>query len=45
MNKFIIKPNTKLNLSKISTSDTGEFKSKKDVADLLKNNIKKMIEL
>jgi len=45
MNKFIIKPNTKLNLSKISTLDTGEFKSKKDAADLLKNNIKKMIEL
>jgi len=45
MNKFIIKPNTKLNLSKISTSDTGEFKSKKDAADLLKKNIKKMIEL
>ena len=45
MNKFTIKPNTKLNLSKISTSDTGEFKSKKDAADLLNNNIKKMIEL
>jgi len=45
MNKFIIKPNFKINLSKVSTSDTGEFKSKKDAADLLKNNIKKMIEL
>ncbi len=45
MNKFIIKPNTKLNLSKISTLDTGEFKTKKDAADLLKKNIKKMVEL
>lgn len=45
MNKFIIKPNTKLNLSKISTSDTGEFKTKKDAADPLKRNIKKMVEL
>jgi PPK2 family polyphosphate:nucleotide phosphotransferase len=44
-NKFKIKPNTKLNLSKISTSNTGEFKTKKDAAELLKKNIKKMIEL
>ena len=43
--KFRIKPNTKLNLSKISTSDAGEFKTKKDAVDLLKDNIKKMIEL
>jgi len=45
MKKFIVKPNTTLSLSKISTSDTGEFKSKKDAGKLLKDNIKKMIEL
>ena len=43
--KFRIKPNTKINLSQISTSDTGNLKSKKDAAKILKNNIKRMIEL
>ncbi len=44
MNKYIIKPNSKLILSKISTSETADLKSKKDAVKLLKSNIKKMIE-
>ena len=39
--EFLAKPNTKIDLSKFSTSSTGGFKSKKD----LKKNIEKMIEL
>ncbi len=43
--EFIVKPGTKVNLSEISTSDTGSFKSKDDVKEILKRNIKKMSSL
>lgn len=45
INKFEVKPNTKVNLSKISTSDTNGFNSKKEAKARLKDNIKKMVEL
>ncbi len=44
-NQFRVMPNTKVELSKISTSDTGKYKSKKEAAAKLKENIKKMAEL
>ena len=44
-NNLIVKPNTKINLSKISTSDTNGFNSKKEAKAMLKDNIKKMVEL
>lgn len=44
-NNLIVKPNTKINLSKISTSDTNGFNSKKEAKARLKDNIKKMVEL
>lgn len=43
--KFRVKPNSKVILSKISTSDTGKYKSKKEAAAMLKENIKKMTVL
>ncbi|GBD89256.1 polyphosphate kinase 2 [bacterium BMS3Abin03] len=43
--KFRVKPNSNVNLSKISTFDTGKYKSKKEAAAMLKENIKKMTEL
>jgi PPK2 family polyphosphate:nucleotide phosphotransferase len=43
--KFLVKPGTNIVLSKISTSGTGSFKSKEDVKDILKKNIKKMTKL
>ena len=43
--KFRVKPNSKIILSKISTSDTGKYKSKKEAAAMLKENIKKMTVL
>ncbi len=42
---LMIKPDTKINLSKISTSDTNGFNSKKEAKTRLKENIKKMAEL
>lgn len=42
---FQIKPGTVVTLSEISTSDTGSFKSKEDVKDILEKNIKKMSSL
>jgi PPK2 family polyphosphate:nucleotide phosphotransferase len=42
---FIVKPGVKVVLSKISTSDTGSFKSKEDAKGILKKNIKKMSSL
>jgi len=42
---LMIKPDTKINLSKISTSDTNGFNSKKEAKTRLKENIKKMVEL
>ncbi len=44
-NSLIVKPNTKINLSKISTSDTNGFNSKKEAKVRLKDNIKKLVEL
>jgi len=44
-NKFRVKPNTKVSLSKISTSDTGEFKLKKEAEVELKENIRRMVKL
>ncbi len=43
--KLIASPGKKLDLSKISTSDTLNFKSKSDTLSLLNKNIKKMFEL
>ncbi len=45
INKFIVKPNLKIDLSIIKTDDTNGFSSKKDAKKVLKNNIKKMIAL
>jgi PPK2 family polyphosphate:nucleotide phosphotransferase len=42
---FIVKPDAKVSLKDISTSDTGDFKSKKDAKKILKKNIKKMYKL
>lgn len=42
---FIVKPNSKVELAKIKTDFTGDYKSKKDAKDDLKKNIKKMIGL
>ena len=42
---FIVKPDTKISLDGVSTSDTGSFKSKKDAEAILKKNIKKMYKL
>ncbi len=43
--KFLAKPGSEIDLSKISTSDTGDFNSKKEAKELLKKNIKEMREL
>ena len=43
--KFLVKPNTKLNLSKLSTSHSGGIESKEGSKSILEENIKKMIEL
>ncbi len=43
--KFIAKPSHKIDLSKISTSDTLDFKSKDEAKQLLKENRKKLFEL
>lgn len=43
--KFVVKPNSKVDLSKIKTSYSGEYKSKSEANDILKKNIKKMAEL
>ncbi len=42
---FIVKPDTKISLSSLSTSNTGSFSSPKDTKAILKKNIKKMYEL
>lgn len=42
---FVIKPDTKINLEKFDTGNTGRLKSKDDAKDLLQKNIKKMTEL
>jgi len=43
--KFLIKPGTKLNLSKYNSSDTGKLSSKKDAVAELRENINTMSEL
>jgi PPK2 family polyphosphate:nucleotide phosphotransferase len=43
--KYFVKHNEKLNLSKISTSDTNGLKSKKDAESKLTKNIKELAEL
>ena len=43
--KFLIKPGTKLNLSKYNSSDTGKLNSKKDAVVELRENIITMSEL
>ena len=43
--KFLVTPNSKINLSKFPTDNTEEFKSKKEAAKLLKKNIQRMTEL
>lgn len=42
---FLIKPNTKIDLTKFDTGNTGRLKSKDDAKDLLEKNIEKMREL
>lgn len=42
---YLVKPGNKVVLSEISTSDTGSFKTKEDVKEILKKNIKKMSTL
>jgi len=44
-NNYIIKPGTKLILSKIKSSDTGELSSKKEAVSKLRENIKTMFDL
>ena len=43
--KFKVKPDTKLDLSKISTKDTGKVKLKKEAVTRMKKNIRQMTEL
>lgn len=42
---YLVKPNSKVDLSKIDTKDTGGLKSKDDAKELLEKNIQKMREL
>ncbi len=42
---FLVKQNTKVNLSEYKTDDTGDYSSKKDAKDSLVKNIRKMIKL
>jgi PPK2 family polyphosphate:nucleotide phosphotransferase len=45
IDKFLVKPNSKINLANISTNDTGDYNSKKEASKDLKKNIKEMIKL
>ncbi len=45
LNRFLVKPNSKLDLSKIDTSYTANLKSKDEGKELLQENIKMMREL
>jgi len=42
---LIVKPNIKIDLSKVPTGFTNDYQSKEEAADTLKKNIKKMISL
>jgi PPK2 family polyphosphate:nucleotide phosphotransferase len=43
--KFVVRPNSKIDLSKMKTNNSGNLKSKKDANGILKENIQKMAEL
>ena len=43
--KFLISPNSKINLSKFPTDFSSDFKSKKEAVKILKKNIERMTEL
>ena len=43
--KYFVKPNSKLNLSKFSTSDTNGLKSKKHAGSMLTKNVKALADL
>jgi len=43
--KFLVSPNSKLNLLKLPTDYSGDFKSKKEAVKILKKNIERMTEL
>jgi PPK2 family polyphosphate:nucleotide phosphotransferase len=45
LNRFLVKPNSKLDLSKVDTAYTANFKSKDEGKKLLLENIKRMREL
>lgn len=45
LSRFLVKPNSKLDLSKIDTAYTSNLKSKSEANELLNNNIKQMREL
>lgn len=45
LSKYIIKPNTKVDLKDYDTNDTAGLKSKDDAKERLEKNIEKMIEL
>ena len=45
IDKFLVKPNSKINLANISTGETDNYNSKKEASKNLKNNIKEMIKL
>lgn len=45
LNRFLVKPNSKLDLSKIDTAYTANLKSKDEAKELLQKNIKIMREL
>lgn len=45
ISNYLAKPNSKINLSKFSTTDTSGIKSKDEAKELLQKNIEKMIDL
>ena len=45
MDKFVVKPGSKVDLSKIKTGYSGEYKSKSEANDVLRKNIQIMAEL
>ena len=45
ISNYLVKPSTKISLSKFSTKDTSGIKSKEDAKEFLEKNIEKMIEL
>jgi PPK2 family polyphosphate:nucleotide phosphotransferase len=45
VNSYLVKPNSKVELAKFKTDDTGDYSSKKEAKEDLKKNIKEMINL